>query len=340
MRVLQIEAVGRPLIAVTVSDPSPGSGEVVVAVQRAGVCRSDVHYRSGTRSVPSLPLVPGHEIAGVVAAVGDGVDPSLIDQRVCVHYLVSCGACDQCARGAEQFCRVGEMVGLDRSGGYAEFVTVPARNLHRIPDSVSTEVAAIMMCSTATSLHALRKGSLQPGERVAVFGAGGLGTSAILLSQALGASEVYAVDINQAKLRHAEALGAIPVDGGEDPAGAIRHASNGGVDVALELVGDSEVMRNALASLRHFGRAVAVGITHREFGVDPFRDLVLREAQLIGASDHFASEIAELLQMADRGALVLDSAVTSTIALDAGAVNDALDRLEQFGDDVRTVIAP
>lgn len=340
MRALQIEEVGRPLVEVALPDPTPGDGDVVVAVRRCGICRSDVHYRAGTRRLPGLPLVPGHEVAGEVVAVGAGVDPRYLGRRVCLHYLVTCGVCDRCRRGAEQFCRTGEMVGLDRQGGYAEFVAVPARNAHPIPDGVSTEAAAIMMCSSATALHALRRSGLEPGERVAVFGVGGLGASAVQLARVMGASVVYGVDINPVKLALAERLGAVPVDGRADPAGALSALTGDGVDVALELVGDPDVMRVAVAALAPHGRAVAVGITHREFGLDPFRDLVLREADVRGAADHLDEEIPELLRLAAAGDLDLGEVVTATVPLDATEVNGALDRLERFGDDVRTVVAP
>jgi 2-desacetyl-2-hydroxyethyl bacteriochlorophyllide A dehydrogenase len=340
MRALQIQAVGEPLVEVTVPDPAPGNRDVLVRVERAGICRSDVHYRAGTRTVPGLPLVPGHEIAGTVVAAGPATERDLVGRPVCVHYLVTCGVCDRCLRGAEPFCRTGEMIGLDRHGGYAELVVVPERNAHQIPDGVPMEVAAIMMCSTSTSFHALRRAGLAAGESVAVFGAGGLGMSAIQLARLMGASAVYAVDINPVKLGLAERLGAVPVDGADNPVAAITARTGDGVDVALELVGDPEVMRLAVGALAPFGRAIAVGITHREFGLDPFRDLVRRETEIRGASDHLSGEITELLGLTATGDLDLSAMVTNTIPLEAGSVNDALDRLERFGDDVRTVIAP
>ena len=338
MRALALTAYGEPLLPVETVDPVPGPGEVLVRVEAAGICRSDVHYRSGTRPVPSLPLVPGHEVAGTVIATGEGVAGRSIGDRVCLHYLVTCGRCAQCRRGAEQFCEVGQMIGLDRQGGYAEQIVVPTRNAHTIPKGIDSGVAAIMMCSTATALHALRRGAATVGSRVAVFGAGGLGMSAIRLARVLGASRVFAVDVNPRKLEVAALLGAEPLDGSADPVAVLLAA--GGVDVALELVGSAEVMRSALGSLAPSGRAVAVGLTHREFGLDPYRDLVKREADLRGSADHLDSEIVELLGMAAAGTLDLGDAITRRIPLEAGAVNAAMDRLEAFGDDIRVVIEP
>lgn len=338
MRALQITAAGAPLAATDLPDPEPGPGEVLLRIDAAGMCRSDVHYRSGTRPVPSLPLVPGHEIAGTVLEVGHGVDRPAPGDRVSLHYLVTCGECGPCRRGAEQFCETGQMLGLDRQGGYAERIVVPARNAHPIPDGVSTAAAAVMMCSTATSLHALRRGRVGPGTRVALLGAGGLGMSAIQLARVLGAATVYAVDIHPERLAVAADLGAIPIDGTGDAVAAIR--ADGGVDVAVELVGSADLMRDAVAMLSPQGRAVAVGLTHSEFGLDPYRDLVRREAEILGTADHLASEIDEILAWAADGSIDVDRLITRTIPLDQQQVEDALVSLERFGSGIRTVIRP
>lgn len=338
MRAFQITGAGDPLQEVNLDPGSPADDEVVVAVDAAGICRSDVHYRAGTRPPPALPLVPGHEVAGTVCAVGNTVTDLAVGDRVCLHYLVTCGTCSQCAIGAEQFCETGQMIGLDRPGGYAESITVPAAAAHHIPDGVSTEAAAVMMCSTATSLHALRRGRAGPGSSVAVFGAGGLGMSAIQLAGLLGADPVFAIDINHDKLATAEALGAAPIHGDGDVVAALVAA--GGVDVALELVGSVELMAKALASLAPGGRAVAVGLTHREFGLDPFRDLIRREVELLGSVDHLAAEITEILGWAGEGRIDIDRLITRRIPFDLDEVNAAMDRLEAFGNDIRTVIVP
>ncbi|MCH7583829.1 MAG: zinc-binding dehydrogenase [Acidobacteria bacterium] len=340
MKAFQIVARGAPLAEAELAEPDPGVGEVVVSIQAAGICRSDVHYKSGTRPVPSLPLVPGHEIAGTVQAIGDEVETHQIGDRVCLHYLVTCAECGPCRRGAEQFCRSGQMIGLDRQGGYAEAITIPARNAHHIPDGVSTEAAAVMMCSTATSLHALRRGRVGPGSKVAVFGSGGLGMSAIQLALALEVDAVFAIDINPVKLEAAEELGAIPIDGSGDVAAAVRAASAGGVDIALELVGSAPLMAEVIASLAPGGRAVAVGITDGEFGLDPYRDLIRTEVEIIGSADHLATEIDEILTWAQRGIIDIDRLITQRVPFELAQVNAALDRLEGFGDEIRSVITP
>jgi len=332
MRAVRLTAPTHRLAEFYIEATPLGPDDVEVRVKAAGICRSDVHYRAGTRPVPRLPITPGHEIAGTVSSVGTGVSGVAVGDRVALNYLISCGDCEPCLIGLEQFCTTGQILGLSRDGGYAESVVVPARNAFRIPDSLPMEVAAIMMCSSATSLHALRRGRFLPGETVAVFGCGGLGMSAIKIAIALGAERVYGVDINTDKLAMVEELGAVPVP--FDQAGTVS------VDVALELVGLPATMKAAVACLAVRGRAVAVGITHDPFPLDSFGDLVLREAEVIGSSDHLADEIDELIDMFDRGLLDLSDVVTSTIPLEAATINEAMDRLETFQGGVRTVITP
>ncbi len=339
MRAVRLVTPGKPLESAEVEIAAPGRGEVLVRVQAAGICRSDVHYRGGEPQAGPLPLTLGHEIAGVVDQVGDMVFRVAPGETVALHYQLSCGECEYCARGSEQFCRAGAMLGKDRDGGYAEFVTVPARNVFLVPDAVPVAHAAVMMCSSATSLHALLKARLAPGETVAVFGVGGLGQSAVQLAGAMGAGQVFAVDINPAKLELAGHFGAIPVDArSAEPVGVIRAA--GGADVALELIGLPETLRQALESLAVFGRAVAVGLNQGPVPVYPYRELITREASLLGAADHLASEIPLLLNLAASGKLDLDRVVTHHVPLDAIEINQAMDHLEAYGDSVRTVIVP
>ena len=211
MRALQLVTAGTPLQLRDVPRPAATADNVVVDVAAAGICRSDVHYRAWFPIVGPLPLTLGHEVAGIVAAVGDAVSEITKGQRVCIHYQVGCGSCSYCDEGFEQFCAQGKMIGNGRPGGFADQIVVPERNVIPVPDAVSLDHAAAMMCSSATSLHALRKGRLGAGDTVAVFGVGGLGMSAIQLALLEGAATVFAVDPNPAKREQAAAYGAEPV---------------------------------------------------------------------------------------------------------------------------------
>jgi propanol-preferring alcohol dehydrogenase len=199
-----------------------------------------------------------------------------------------------------------------------------------------------MMCSSATSFHALRKARLQAGETVAVFGVGGLGMSAIQLARAMGTLDVYAVDINEERLTIAEGFGAIPVNAAvSDPVGKIRELTEGrGVDVALELIGLPQTMKQAVQSLAVFGRVVVVGIASEPLQIDTYGELLGREAEIIGAADHLLQELPLLIEYVRRGVLDLSHVVTNTVPLDADAINAAMDELEEFGGGVRTVIIP
>jgi propanol-preferring alcohol dehydrogenase len=339
-RALRLVAQNAPLVEAELAVPELAAGEALVSVQAAGICRSDVHYLQGSPKLPPLPRTLGHEVAGVVEALGPNPPAGIMEGlRVGVHYQTSCGTCRQCLAGNDQFCVSGQMIGNGRDGGYAEKIVIPARNLVAIPDGVAIEHAAVMMCSSATSFHALRKSRFQPGERVAIFGLGGLGQSAVQLALARGASAVYAVDLNPAKVALAAHYGAIPVAGGSGAVEAIV-TDSGGVDVALELVGLAETMRQAVGVLGPQGRAAAVGLTEEPFLIDAYEDLVLREAEIIGVSDHLASELAPLLDIAARGDLDLSRVVSDQVPLEPGPVNQALDDLAAFGDEVRTVIVP
>jgi len=342
MKAVQIVDIGQPLEEREIPVPEVGARDVLVRVKAAGICHSDAHYRAGNSPVGALPITPGHEVAGVVEDVGDEVTSLEIGDRVCLHYLVTCSDCPYCTLGSEQFCVEGAMIGKHRDGGYAEYIAVPARSAVPLPQEIPFEHGAIMMCSSATSFHALRKGRLASGETVAVFGAGGLGMSAIQLADAMGTLDIYAVDINAERLALAESFGALPIDASEAaPVQRIRDLTAGrGVDVALELIGLPLTMHQAVQSLAIFGRAVMVGIASEPLEIDTYSELLGREAEVIGASDHLLQELLLLIEYARRGVLDLTDVVTHTVPLDADAINAVLDQLEEFGAGVRTVITP
>ncbi len=340
-RAVRLSAPGRPLVNEMLAAPDPAPGDVLVRVMAAGICHSDAHYRSGVGSTRH-PCTLGHEVAGIVASIGAGVTQVRPGDRVCLHYLVTCGECSQCHAGREQFCAGAEMIGKHRDGGFAELISIPARNALSLPAAIPFEQGAILMCSSATSLHALRRARVGRGDSVAVFGAGGLGVSAIQLARVFGGDPVFAVDINAAKLAFAARLGATPINAHDsDPVQEIFRLTEGrGVDASLELIGSARTMEQAVEVLAAGGRAALAGLTDQRMSVAPYRDLLNKEAEILGVSDHLVPELYELMDLVTGGKLDLSGVVSRTVPLDADAINGVLDDLEACRDDVRSVVTP
>lgn len=342
MKAVRFVGVGQPLEMREIPMPEIGARDILVKVRAAGVCHSDAHYRAGVSPVRPLPLTLGHEVAGVVEKTGSLVASVKIGDRVCLHYNITCGDCYHCSTGNDQFCETVKMIGHYTDGGYAEYIAVPARNAIPLPDEIPFAQGATLMCASATAFHALRKSRLKAGERVAVFGAGGLGQSAVQLAKAFGAIEVYAVDINAGKLNLAAQYGATPVNAGVvDAVSEIKRLTKGkGVDVSIEMIGLPRTMKQALQVAGVMGRVVIVGLSSQPLEVQTYTELLGNEVELIGSNDHHLQELPLLVELARRGILDTSRIVTKTIPLDAGAINAALDGLERFGGEVRTVIVP
>jgi len=340
MKAVRLIQFGKPLEDAEVALPEIGPSEVLVRVAACGICHSDAHYRAGISPIDSLPVTLGHEVAGCVETVGEEVHHVSPKDRVYVHYLVSCGCCDSCRHGHEQFCSKGQMIGKHRDGGYAEFIKVPGRNVFVLPDEISFELGAIMMCSSATALHALHKARLKSDESIAIFGFGGLGFSALQLARAFGCHEVYVVDINPAKLASVAAFGGVAIDAtAGDPVDQIREATGEkGVDVSIELVGSAITMGQAVRCLGVFGRAALVGLTAESMSVLPYTEVINKEVEIIGVSDHLAAELPLLMQLARNGKLRFPQGTLRSVGLDAAQINTALDEVEKSSDHIRTVI--
>lgn len=340
MKAVQLIRAGAPLELREVHLPEIGEQEVLVKVKAAGICHSDAYYRKHIHPDRTLPLTLGHEVAGIVERMGSQVKNVKVGERVCLHYLATCGACSYCTRGQEQFCPQARMIGNHLPGGFAEYIAVPARNAVPLPEAIPFDAGATLMCASATSFHALLKGRIQPGNTVALFGVGGLGQSAVQLAKALGASTVFAVDINPQKLELARAFGAVPINAKEqDPVEAVLRATGGvGVDLALELIGLPLTQTQALQCAGPLGRVVLVGLSTADVAVNPYRDILRNEVELIGSNDHHLRELPPLIGFVEKGALDPSRAISRTIPLDAELINRTLDELEHSSDAVRTVI--
>lgn len=342
MKAVRLVKVGQPLEMHDIPVPEVGPQDVLVKVKAAGICHSDAHYRAGVSPVRPLPMTLGHEVAGVVEQVGESVAGLQAGDRVCLHYMVTCGNCEYCNMGSEQFCTSGSMIGKYRPGGYAEFISLPARSVFKLPEEIPFEQGAIMMCSSATSFHALQKARLKAGETVAIFGVGGLGMSAVQLAYAMGALQVFGVDLSTDKLALAEEYGAIPINAGQvNVVEEIQHLTHGkGVNVALELIGLPITMRQAIECVGVFGRIAFVGINEKTIEINPYVELLCKEAEIIGVSDHLAKEIPNLIDFVRSDKLDLSRVITQKIPLDVDAINEIFDQLEAYSHSGRVVIMP
>lgn len=340
MRAVRLSQIGKPLEEAEVALPEIGASDVLIRVVACGICHSDEHYRAGTSRIERLPVTLGHEIAGWIEKVGTDVKHVMSGDRVCVHYLAHCGTCEFCIRGLEQFCRTGQMIGKHRDGGYAEFIKIPGRNAFVLPDQIPFEIGAIMMCSSATALHALNKARLKPGESIAIFGFGGLGFSALQLARAFDCERIYVVEINPTKLASIEMLGAVAIDANRgNPVEQITDATKGkGVDVSLELIGSPKTMRQAVQCVGALGRAALVGLTAESMSIFPYTELINKEVEIIGVSDHLAAELPKLIEFAQSGKLRFPPETLRFVNLHAEQINASLDEFQNSIDHVRTVI--
>lgn len=342
MKAVRFVGVKQALEMQDVPIPEIGDRDILVKVKAAGICHSDAHYRAGISLVKPVPLTLGHEVAGVVEKIGKQVTNVKVGDRVCLHYNITCGDCYHCSTGNDQFCEKVLMLGHYTNGGYAEYISIPARNAIHLPDEIPFEQGATLMCASATAFHALKKSRIKAGERVAIFGVGGLGQSAIQLAKAFGAIEVFAIDINQEKLSLAKSYGAIPVNAKEvNPVEEIKKLTdNKGVDVAIEMIGLSQTMKQAIQIAGVMGRVVIVGLSSQPIEVNTYTEILGNEVELIGSNDHHLAELPLLVDLARRKILNTSKIVTKTVPLDAEEINQVLDDLENFSSDVRTVIVP
>lgn len=320
------EQFGAPPEVRTVADPEPAPDGVVVRVEASGLCRSDWHGWLGHDPDIRLPHIPGHELAGTVAAVGAGVVRWSVGDRVTVPFVCGCGTCDECRAGDQQVCRQQTQPGFTHAGSFAELVSVRAAdvNLVGLPDALTSEAAAGLGCRVATAFRAVvDRGRPRPGEWVAVHGCGGVGLSAVMVAVAAGA-RVVAVDIAPAALRLALELGAesvVDAAAGHDVAATIREVTAGGAHVSLDALGSPGTAAASVAGLRPRGRHVQVGLLPASGGPTPLpMDLVVgRELDLLGSHGMPAHAYPRMLALVAAGRLRPDLLVTRRLALaDAG----------------------
>lgn len=334
---------GTPRIA-NLPDPSPAPDGVVVKVEATGLCRSDWHGWKGHDPDIILPHVPGHELAGTVAAVGNLVTRWKPGDRVTVPFVGGCGRCAECATGNQQVCENQFQPGFTAWGSFAEYVAIgfADTNLVRLPDSMEFKTAAGLGCRFVTSFRAVAdQARVQPGEWVAVHGCGGVGLSAIMIANAMGAN-VVAVDLSDDKLEMAKAMGAVAVVNGEgvrDVVGAIRNLTAGGAHVSVDALGHPATLANSILCLRRRGRHVQVGLLLGEQSRPPVpMDRVIGwELELKGSHGMQAHRYGAMFDMIASGRLQPERLIGREMALDEAP--EALMNMDSFESTGMSIIS-
>lgn len=333
MRAAYYEEFGASIRIETLPDPEPPTGGVVLRVGANGLCRSDWHGWRGHDPMIALPHVPGHELAGEVEAVGDGVRHWGVGDRVTVPFVGGCGTCEVCRAGDPHVCPDQFQPGFTHWGSCAERVAIryADANLVRLPENMSCVTAASLGCRFATAFRAVvAQGRAGPGHHVAVFGCGGVGLSAIMIARALGA-RVIAVDIAEAKLERARDLGAhdaVNAATVEDVPAAIRDLTGGGAHMTLDALGSATVCAQGVRSLRRRGRHVQVGLLVGEEATPPVpMDIVVAwELEILGSHGLQAFAYDDMLRFITAHEIDPMRMVTGTVSLDeAPALIQAMD---------------
>ncbi|MER5874058.1 zinc-dependent alcohol dehydrogenase family protein [Streptomyces sp. NPDC002044] len=323
MRAVVFERYGEQAEVREVADPAPPAGGVVVRVEATGLCRSDWHGWMGHDPDIVLPHVPGHELAGVVEAVGAGVTGWRAGDRVTAPFVCACGRCAECAAGQHQVCARQTQPGFTHWGSFAEYVALDHAdvNLVAVPDGLAYTTAAGLGCRFATAFRAVvARGRVAAGEWVAVHGCGGVGLSAVMIAAAAGA-RVVAVDTSPEALDLARKFGAAhTVDAtAGDTAAAVREVTGAGAHLSLDALGSPVTAAASVTGLRRRGRHVQVGLLPEAGGgaVLPMERVIGWELEILGSHGMAAHAYPPMMELVRSGVLRPDLLVTSVIPLDA-----------------------
>ncbi|MBG6183841.1 alcohol dehydrogenase [Arthrobacter sp. CAN_A214] len=322
MRAVHFDRFSQRPVLRDVADPVPTPGGVVVRVETTGLCRSDVHGWLGHDAGIALPHVPGHELVGIIDAVGPAVQRFSAGQRVTVPFVCACGRCPECSSGNGQVCRNQTQPGFTHWGSYAELVALhdADNNLIPVPAELDSGAAALLGCRFATAYRGLaHQARVQPGESLLVIGCGGVGLSAVMIGVALGAT-VTAVDVDDATLERARRVGAartINSSGMSREAllGSIGELVPQGVNVSVDALGLAETATAGILSLLPRGRHVQIGLFSSD-PVMPMSAVIARELTVLGSHGMPARDYPALLALVASGALRPEILIERRITLD------------------------
>lgn len=325
MRAVAFDQFGADLYIKDIDVPSPRPHGVLIKVEATGLCRSDWHGWQGHDSdITELPHIPGHEFAGTIFEVGAEVKNYKIGDRVTVPFVCGCGECVDCLAGNAQVCKFQWQPGFNGPGSYAEFVRIPNAdfNLVSIPETISFETAASLGCRFATSYRGIvHVARVQPGEWVAVFGCGGVGLAAIMIAKSRGAKIIGIDTSHQARDRAKLAGAEVVLDSvHDDVVTEIRKLTGVGADVTVDALGNAQLVKLGIESLRRLGRHLQIGLLPPAVVNDqatvPMHVVIARELQVLGSHGMAASAYPEMLADISSGKLRPDSLIERTIKLE------------------------
>ncbi|WP_319499102.1 zinc-dependent alcohol dehydrogenase family protein [uncultured Cohaesibacter sp.] len=329
---------------VTLPDPMPEPHGVVIKVEATGVCRSDWHGWMGHDPDIELPHVPGHELAGIIEAVGKDVRNWKVGDRVTVPFVCGCGSCPECHAGHQQVCAHQEQPGFTHWGSFAEYVAIHQADLNvvALPETMDFATAASLGCRFATSFRGVvDQGRVSAGEWVAVHGCGGVGLSAVMIANAIGAN-VIAIDIDERKLALAKELGAVATINGRTVANvaeAVMEISRGGAHVSLDALGNPVTCFNSIHNLRRRGRHVQIGLMLADHATPsiPMAKVIGQELEILGSHGMQAHRYGAMLDMVQSGKLDPARLVGDRISLaEAPAALMSMDSFQSVGATVIT----
>jgi alcohol dehydrogenase len=335
MRAAIYEKFQAPITIQNVADPTPKNHGVVIKVNATGLCRSDWHGWMGHDPDIVLPHVPGHELAGTIEAVGKNVLAFNVGDRVTVPFVCGCGTCGQCKSGNHQVCDNQSQPGFTHWGSFAEYVALDYAdtNLVKIPEEIDDITAATLGCRFITSFRAIvAQGNVTGGQYVVIHGCGGVGLSAIMIANALGA-QVIAVDINESTLNFAKEMGAMTTINANKHTDVIAHIqalTQGGAHVSVDALGSQTTCFNSIASLRKRGKHIQVGLMtgkHQHPQV-PMDKVIANELEIIGSHGMQAFKYPEMLAMIKQGTLHPQKLIERTISLKEATT--ALPKMDNF----------
>jgi alcohol dehydrogenase, propanol-preferring len=332
MKAAVLHAFKTPLALEEVPRPEPGDDEVLIEVAVCGVCHSDLHVADGDwkqlASIIKKPLILGHEIVGRVVGRGSAVQSVEIGERVGVPWLQwTCGECEFCREGNENLCVRQRITGVMVDGGYAEFAKAPASHVVKIPDTLPSEQAAPLLCAGVTVHRALKQAKVRTGQRLAVFGVGGLGHLAVQIGRAAGA-EVVAIDVAEEKLAQAKSLGAVRALNATTSDVVKELRRSGGMHVAMVTSAAKSAYDMAFYSVRPGGTLLVVGLPAQEISFPPIL-MAAAEIQVKASAVGTREDLREVLAMGTAGTLYCE--VSARRLAEAGEVLGQLSRGEIRG---------